>query len=74
MSHSKKRWAWKPKHRRACHKQYWYAPESSGNWMRYYWSKHRGQERAGYLFMLADTEADYSFPFHHRHGLAWTWC
>lgn len=70
----KKRWAWKPRHRRPCHKQYWYSPPSSWFYLRQYWSEHRGKERNAIQRLMADPEADPVFPFHHRHELAWTWC
>lgn len=72
--HPKRRWAWKPKHRRPCHKQYWYSPPCAWHYLRQAWKAHRMSEAAGLRAMLADPESDYAFPYHHRHELAWTWC
>lgn len=73
MSRPKKRWAWKPNHKRPCHKQCWYAPPTSWYAMRQYWSEHRMREAIALRQVLEDPESDVPFPFHHHHGLAWLW-
>lgn len=74
MKREKKRWAWKPKHKRPCFKQHCWAPPSSWYYLRQFWSGRRVKETEGLRVVLADPEADYPFPQAHRHSLAWTWC
>ncbi|HEX8329749.1 MAG TPA: hypothetical protein VF629_19590 [Hymenobacter sp.] len=73
MSRPTKRWAWKPNHKRPCHKQYWYAPSGSWYHMRQHWSRHRMQEAKALRWVVDDPDSDVPFPCHHHHGLARMW-
>jgi hypothetical protein len=75
MKQPKKRWASKPRHHPlAQFKSYWMSPPCAWHYLRQHWGSHRMSEARGLRAVLADPDSDYAFPYHHRHGLAWTWC
>ncbi len=74
MKRAKKRWAWKPKHKRPHFKNWWSRPDCSGYYHRMAQTLHQTQTRqAMHRLKKGEEEAAVHFPYHHKHWLKWWW-
>jgi hypothetical protein len=74
MKRSKKRWDWKPKHKRPFHKGYGDRPDSASWYTGWAQSLHRAQTRRAITQLLQGAEeSEVHSPFHHKHWLSWWW-